>query len=207
MAARQPPDVIMFGLLIEGIESLRLPCSWVLVIPGIAVTLAARSHFAIVVATFFGVVSLVAWLRFAGYWYAVPDWPGQIALGLAILAAAGVAWWFDRRGTSSLSAAVTGVAATWVWIPCVGDDLAIVLNGARTGAAGHIGGTIAFFVGLLVPLILWAALGYADPWIGKRWSSRPVMVVGSALLIIVGVLFVTTLFDDVASELARRSSF
>jgi cytochrome c biogenesis protein CcdA len=197
----------VISLLIEGIESLRLPCSWVLLIPGIAITVFGRRRSPLVVATFALAAMVVAWLRFSGWWFAVPDGAVQILLGFSIIVSAGAAWRLDRGAFDVLAAAITGIAAAWTWIPCVGPHLGNVLNGSRTEPFEHIGGTIAFLAGQFLPFILVAALGVAAPALQQRLEHRAIISAGAVLLGLVGLLFVTTLFDVIASELARRSTF
>lgn len=197
----------MIDLLIEGIDSLRLPCSWVLLIPGVAITVFGRRRTSLVVVSFTAAAALVAWLRFAGWWFAVPSGIQQVALGIAIIVSAAIAWRADTGLSDGLVAAIVGIAAAWTWIPCVGPHLGDVINGSRDEPFEHIAGTGAFFLGQFLPFILIAALGVAAPQVGERLEHRTVITVGAAMLGIVGLLFVTTLFDDIASELARRSTF
>lgn len=197
----------MFSLLLEGVESLRLPCSWVLLIPGIAITTFGRRRTPLVVAVFAITAMVVAWLRFAGWWFAVPHGATQVLIGVAILTSAALAWTMDRASTDSAAAAVTGLAAASTWIPCVGPHLGEVLNEARSQPFGNIGGTVAFLTGQFLPLVLVASLGVLAPGFRSRLEDRRVIAVGAGLLALVGLLFVTTLFDDIASELARRSTF
>lgn len=197
----------MIGSLIEGIESLRLPCSWVLLIPGIAVVLFGRRRTPLVVAVFAMTAMLVAWLRFAGWWFATPHGVTQMALGVLIVAGAGLAWQKDTGIYDGLVAGIAGIAAAWTWIPCVGPELGEILNGSRTDPFQHIGGTVAFLLGQFLPFVLIAAIGVLLPTFSKRLEHRAVVTTGAILLALVGMLFVTTLFDDIASELARRSTF
>lgn len=196
----------MIELLLEGIESLRLPCSWVLLIPGAAVTLYGRRRPLRVISIFIAAATLVAWLRFGGWWFEVPRGGVQIAMGLAILAAALTAWRIDSGVTDVLAAGVTAIAATSAWIPCVGPHLGQLLNGSRTAPFAHVGGTIAFLAGQFLPLILIGAAGVLTPNAAQRLEHRWVIATGAFALAIVGLLFATTIFDDLASELARRSN-
>lgn len=197
----------MIGSFLEGIESLRLPCSWVLLIPGIAVLVFGRRRTPLVVAAFIVAAILVAWLRFAGWWFSTPQGGVQVVLGVAIVAGAGLAWRKDTGIYDAAVATVAGLAAAWTWIPCVGPELGEILNGSRTEPFQHIGGTVAFLLGQFLPFILIAAIGVVWPQLTRRLEHRGIVAVGALLLMLVGVLFITTLFDDLASELARRSTF
>lgn len=198
----------MIRLLLEGTESLRLPCSWLLIIPGVATVLGGRRR-AVLVTTVFSVVAmLVAWLRFGGFW-PLGDVTGatQIGLGVVILATGALAWRQDAAPTDALAAGVAGLAGAWAWIPCVGPHLGDVINGARSEPFAHIGGTIAFMAGLFLPFIILAAAGVVFPDLAEKSTNRFVVGTGFVLIAVVGVLFTTTLFDDLANELARRSTF
>ncbi|MDW3177228.1 MAG: hypothetical protein R8J94_07580 [Acidimicrobiia bacterium] len=197
----------MIGSFLEGIESLRLPCSWVLLIPGIAVLVFGRRRTPLVVAAFIAAAILVAWLRFAGWWFSTPQGGVQVVLGVAIVAGAGLAWRKDTGIYDAAVATIAGLAAAWTWIPCVGPELGEILNGSRTEPFQHIGGTVAFLLGQFLPFILIAAIGVVWPQLTRRLEHRGIVAVGALLLMLVGVLFITTLFDDLASELARRSTF
>lgn len=198
----------MIDLLFEGTESLRLPCSWLIVIPGTAVALGGRRRAVLVTAVFSAVAMLVAWLRFGGFWiFGEVEGATQIGLGVALITAAGLAWRQNHAGTDALAAGVAGLAGAWAWIPCVGPHLGDVINGARSEPFAHIGGTVAFLAGLFLPFIIVAAAGVAFPDFQLKTSNRFVIGTGLLLVAVVGLLFTVTLYDDLANELARRSTF
>lgn len=197
----------MIDTLLEGVESLRLPCSWVLLIPAAAITIFGRRRTPLVISVFVAVATLVAWVRFAGWWFETPRGAIQIVVGLVVMAAAAVAWKFDTGLTDAAASAITAIVAVWAWIPCVGPQLADILNGARREPFAHLGGTIAFFLGLLLPFILVAAAGVVFPKVQEKLAHRAVMTGGAVLLGLVGLLFVTTLYDDLSSALFRISEF
>lgn len=197
----------MINTLLEGVESLRLPCSWVLLIPAAAITVFGRRRTPLVISVFVAVAALLAWVRFAGWWFETPRGAIQIALGFAMMLAAGIAWKLDRGIADVATSAFVAVVAVWAWIPCVGPELGEILNGSRREPFAHIGGTIAFMVGLLLPFILVAALGVVFPKMQEKLSHRAVVTGGAILLAVVGLLFVTTLYDDLSSALFRISEF
>ena len=61
--------------------------------------------------------------------------------------------------------------------------------------------------GLFLPFIVLIALEIALPKIGDVIEVEWVRTIGLAVLFAVGALVAITLFDNLASELARRSSF
>ena len=131
----------------------------------------------------------------------------QIVLGVGILATAALAWKKDSPITDGLSAGVAGLAGAWAWIPCVGPHLGDVINGAGREPLTHLPGTIAFIIGLFIPFIIVAATDVVFPMFKEKTSNETVTRIGFALIAIVGLLFAVTLFDNLANELARRSTF
>ena len=194
------------GLLTEGIESLRLPCTWVLLIPGVAVMLFGRRRTPLVTASFVAAALGIVWLRWSGNWFAVPEGGIQIALGVVIIAGAAIAWKLDRGVTDGLSAGITGGAAAWAWIPCVGPDLGGLLNSDWDTPITNLPATAAFMLGQFLPFILLAAAGVLAPQIAEKLEHRTVITAGAILVGLIGLAFVTQQFDDLASELARRSN-
>lgn len=197
----------MIPTLLEGVDSLRLPCSWVLLIPGAALVFFGRRRTVLIVSVFVSFAIATAWLRFAGWWFEVPRGAIQVLLGATIIAASAIAWKRDEATSDGILAAIVGVASAWTWIPCVGPNLGDILNGARTDPFGHFGGTAAFLIGQFLPLIAIAALGHLVPGLDRRLRHPTVVASGAILLGLIGLLYATTLFDDLASELARRSSY
>ena len=193
------------GLLTEGIESLR-PCTWVLLIPGVAVMLFGRRRTPLVTASFISAALGIVWLRWSGNWFAVPEGGIQIALGVVIVAGAAIAWKLDRGVTDGLSAGITGGAAAWAWIPCVGPDLGGLLNSDWDTPITNLPATAAFMLGQFLPFILLAAAGVLAPQIAEKLEHRTVITAGAILIGLIGLAFVTQQFDDLASELARRSN-
>lgn len=196
----------MFGLLTEGIESLRLPCTWVLLIPGAAVVVFGRRRTPLVVSSFAAAALAVVWLRFGGNWFEVPSGGIQIGIGAVIMVGAAIAWKLDRGVSDALSAGITGGAAAWAWIPCVGPDLGNLLNSDWSNPFVKLPDTVAFMAGQFLPFILVAAAGVLVPQLSEKLEHRSVVTAGAILVGLIGLAFFTQQFDDLASELARRSN-
>ena len=172
----------MIEPMIEGVESIALPCTWILAIPAMAVTVFGRRRPVVVTSSFFAVATLVAWVRFAGWWFAAPQGVTQIALGLIVIASTGVAWKADAASSDIVASSVLALAGAWTWIPCVGPHLGEIINGSRRAPLQHLGDTVAFFSGLLLPMILIAALCVLFPNLRDACTHPTVIVAGACLM-------------------------
>ena len=74
----------MLDLALEGVDSLRLPCSWVILFPAAALTVYARRRNAATIAAFVVAAIVTSWLRFSGWWFGAPAGGVQIAVGLVL---------------------------------------------------------------------------------------------------------------------------
>jgi cytochrome c biogenesis protein CcdA len=193
-------------LLAEGVESLKLACSLVLLVPALGVMLLGRRRLWLV-PTWIITVSLIAWLRFTGWWTPLPSGIAHIAAGFGLAGLAVLAW--KRNDLVSDIAATAGVAfiAGWTWIPCVGRELADILNNARAEPWAELAPTFIYLLGLFLPVVLFAALQVAWPKFGEVIELEWLRTAGLTIIFAVGALVAVTLFDDLASELAERSSF
>lgn len=194
------------GIFAEGIESLKLACSLVLLVPALGVILMGRRRVWLVPAWII-TVSLIAWLRFTGWWTPLPSGPGHIVVGIALLALAVLAWRNDSLVSDLAATVAVAFLAGWTWIPCVGRELADILNNARAEPWAQLVPTFLYMLGIFIPLVAIAALQVAWPQFGKISDTSKVRTVGLSIVALVGGLVAVTLFDDLASELAQRSSF
>jgi cytochrome c biogenesis protein CcdA len=197
----------MLELFAEGIESLRLPCSYVILAPAIGIALFARRRSGITIGAFVLAAVLISWLRFAGWWFETPSGLTQILAGAAILVTCTVAFRTDHAVSDAVLGAVTGATAVWSWIPCVGPELGDLLNRVGESPWANAAGTASFMMGLLAPFVILAAAEAAFPRLHELLDQRVFRVLGATLIFMLGLLVMLTLFDDVASELAQRSTF
>jgi cytochrome c-type biogenesis protein len=127
-----------------------------------------------------------------------------IVLGLVF---AGVIPWFQREWRIHSVPAVGLGAAPLIgaffalgWTPCIGPTYAVIVNLTYTDATAARGAVLsaAYALGLGLPFIL-AGVFYARSLGALKWVRRHqqvVMRVGGAMLVIVGLLFVTGLWDQ-----------
>ncbi len=194
------------GVFAEGIESIKLACSLVLLIPALGVVLLGRRR-AWLVPTWIATVALIAWLRFTGWFTPLASGLGHVLAGVVLVGLAVLARKRDDLATDAVATAGVAFIAGWTWIPCAGSELGDILNNARPEPWAELIPTVLFVVGLFVPLILIAALEVAWPRLGELLERPALRTTGLAIIALVGGLVAVTLFDDLASELARRSSF
>lgn len=96
------------------------------------------------------------------------------------------------------------------WTPCIGPTLAAVQTLALTEASAARGAllTVAYCVGLGVPFVL-AAIGFrralgAFDWVKRHYAW--VMRIGGGMLVAVGALLVTGIWDQIVYEIQIWSS-
>ncbi|MEZ5110055.1 MAG: cytochrome c biogenesis CcdA family protein [Microbacteriaceae bacterium] len=133
-----------------------------------------------------------------------------IALGLVFLGVFGFAQRTLRpefRGRAGLlGAPLLGVAMGVGWAPCIGPTmgsiLALSINTGDVGRAATLG--VAYSLGLGIPFIV-IALGFG--WAAKslaflRRHIRVINLIGGGLLVALGLLMVTGLWNEIMSRLA-----
>ena len=197
----------MLDQLAEGIESIRLPCSWILLFGGAALSVYARRRTPIVLGAFAATAIVLAWVRFSGWWFAAPSGAVQVAVGVALIAATVAAWKLDTAAADGVLGATVGLVTVWSWLPCVGPELGEILNSAPSEPWRHLGGTIAFVAGLLLPFVLLTAAQVASPRLAEQLDRNWLAGAGALMLLALGVLYAGAWSDDLTSELFRASSF
>jgi cytochrome c biogenesis protein CcdA len=183
----------MIDAFVEGVAQSLLPCSWILLVPAIAVGLATRRPS--ILGTFTGAVVLTAWVAVAG-WLVPPVWLAGVALVVA-----GLLWW--RFGVTFVPVALAGVGAAWAWQPCVGPELGEALTTAQYDPWAAIGGLAMFLVGVLA---VGLAIGLAGGALLERLGKGPFTRVGAVIAMVLGLTMVVGLYPKVSSTLAQWST-
>ena len=196
---------MILHLLFEGFESAVLPCSLVLLIPGIAAVLSARQEASVAAAGFVGAAIIGSWLRLSDR---IGD-PPAVFVALAFMGALILLVFpLVRRLTLvSLSGGVlAGLASSALWQPCVGENFGNLLGElpGRGIASGAVL-TAAYMVGVLAPVIALAALLEAIPG-PLLLPARPFMLFSGGLaMVIISATVAANLHDEVISRLVAWS--
>lgn len=141
-----------------------------------------------------------------------------ILLGLAFMGALGPLSRFTSRefrihkrpAIGLAGAPMLGVLFGIGWTPCIGPTLAAVLTLSSSQASAERGAllTVAYCIGLGVPFVVAAvafrrALG-AFGWVKRHYAW--VMRIGGGMLVLVGILLVTGIWDRIVYEITVWSS-
>lgn len=183
----------MIGAFGEGITQSLLPCSWILLLPAIALGLTTRR--AAVLATFSGAVVTTAWIAAAG-WLVPPLW-----MAGAALLGGGLLWW--RLGATYLPVVLVGIGSAWAWQPCVGPELGQALTTAQYEPVAAFGGLAVFLLGVLV---VGLGIGLAAGLLLDRFGKGPSEKAGAVVIGALGLTMVVGVYPAIASELARWST-
>ena len=194
----------MLPLLAEGLESAWLPCSLILIVPGIAAVLAARDELVSAVSAFAVATLLLGWLRFSNRG---GDWPLGVAAVALIMAT--VVFFVPVIKREHLSAAAAGLlaggAAAELWEPCVGSEFGQLLGELPDRGPSGLILMASYVIGVLAPVAGFAAIVKLFP----EWLLDPargvLAVVGGAVLATMAVSTAVGLHDEVVGQLIQWS--
>lgn len=199
------------GLIAEGLRSVLLPCSLAVLVPGLLVVLASGRAAVGAVAGYSAGLLVMAWIRFGGHFGLEYRTPALVVAAVILLAGVGLvrakAGGDPSRGTVPAGAAAVGGVAAWLWRPCVGLRLGSVLSGIRTDLWGNLVPLALFVVGLMVPLVVLAALPVAWPKLGAVRDSVVTGRAGVAGTVVLAGALAIGVYDDVVVFLFRVSTF
>lgn len=191
---------------LEGVESITLACSLVVVVPAVlVVALAPRHRPAVAGAALVG-TSVMTWARAGRLWDVEFGGPWVIVVAVLIVAASiaafvdGPAW---RAGVAGVAA---GVIAGWLWQPCVGEHFAEVLNRAESDRITSLWLMHVYVAGLFLPLAVLAAAAIAVPRLSPALHHRHVRHGALAVSAVYAGTVAIGRYDDLVGELFRISS-
>lgn len=196
---------------LEGVESIGIACTLVMLVPAAALVLVSRRA-RLTVAVYYAVgAALLTWARAAGYWRV--ELRGAVLGVAAALAVGAFVAGHLSRGPDSLAATgaglVAGALAGWGWLPCVGPRLGDILNRASADGLDSIAGAgsgalmLVYMTGALLPALMLALTPHALPASARAFDSRAAAAAGGAA----GAAYALTLavgrYDDLVGELYR----
>ena len=149
----------MLPAFFEAIRATTQPCTLLLLLPPIVMAIVTRGRWTAFAAICVGAV-LGGWLFIANV-VALDGWQLQLS-GVLVVAAIGFVVVASsvpplrRVATPGTHAAIAGIVtfvATLWWRPCIGEELGVILTGARTGVGGELPGMTAYMLGAMVPVL------------------------------------------------------
>ncbi len=175
-------------LLAEGFDSAFLPCTLILIIPGIGVAMAARETAIPALASYWLSVVAWSWARFGEH---AGGWP--VAIAAVALALAAIVLLFppvvQLDWVAVAGGLLAGYATAELWLPCVGPELGDLLMKLPTVGLSGVISLAIFLLGALSPLLALAAAHHLTPdWL-LEMVEPPLSVVGG---IVLGALAVAT---------------
>lgn len=194
----------MLELLLEGFESALLPCSFILLIPGLAVAIAARQESTPAVLGFIVASLLVGWLRFSNRLDDPPS--GFVALALAGAVVLLLVPLIRRLDIVSAGGGVlAGGAAAFLWLPCVGEEFGTLLGELPGRGGSGLALMSLYLLGVLSPVVLVAAGMHLIPD-GLFLPARPfMMAIGGAVLGLLALGTAVGFDDEIVSQLVEWS--
>lgn len=194
----------MIPLLLEGFSAAWLPCSLVLLVPGLAATIGGRIQPVLALAGFAPALVLASWLRFSDRG---GDWPTLVTAAILGLSALALALPVDRlRGPATVSGGVfAGGAAAALWEPCVGPEFGLLLTTLPDRGPDGLALMAVYGLGVLAPLAAAAAAIKLVPEWMLYYGERVMNVVGATALGVMAATVAVGLHDEVIGQLFRWS--
>lgn len=195
------------GPFAEAVRATFQPCTVLLIVPVVAVSVALRNRWC-VFAAIVGAAIVGGWVLAANWFVIDGPWVRLVALlAAAALLAVTLPHLRDRRpelasdrAASAVAGGVTFAATLW-WRPCVGDELGAILNGAQDGLAGELLPMAFYMLGAIVPVAIVVLVQHAvePPERVTRLASWAALGVG----LVVAASLVAGQHDRVVVTLTR----
>ncbi|NNF54699.1 MAG: hypothetical protein HKN03_09695 [Acidimicrobiales bacterium] len=190
----------MTGLLFEGLESALLPCSLILIMPGLGVAGASHQRFTGALLAYATSVGIASWLRFSGYLDTLPT-----LVIAALLAAAVVSFLLRPSQPAAIAGGVlSGSATASLWAPCVGSDFGNLLGDLSSRGGTGLVLFLVYVIGVLSPL---AILGAGLTLTPRSERVRKLLAgVGRGLLALLAIATAVGWHDELVSQLVQMST-
>ncbi len=190
------------SLFAEGIRSSLLPCSYSVLLVGLALVVLRKKERIGALGVFASFTILSAWIRAAGISNLLA---GRAATTLLVVGGLALALLVNHRRAGLAAAALIGTFAGATWLPCVGKELGTVLTLAQDEPATAALLLGVYLIGVMVPLVAVVALLAYVPVAGRWADSKGVAVVAKSAMAAVAVLVLIDYYDTLLSTLARWS--
>lgn len=208
-------DVSVFVALGHGLLAFFSPCVLPLIPVFLGIVLSTKGGFLKILGFFLGLTVFFSLLGavFGGIGAVIPKFVLNVAAGLLVLlfgfffafdvtlfkVKRGVNLWKFKGSQGFLSGFLLGASVGLVWTPCSSPVLASILAIATTTGSVLKGAVLLFFYSLGIAIPLLALGGVLGKFLERRVLGSPtwyklLKVVGSSLLILVGILILSGRF-------------
>lgn len=198
---------------LEGVESITLACTLIILLPVLALAMTAKRGRALIVGAYLAGAATLMWARAARIWEIESDGAIALVIGVGIAVSFGLVATANDRGALRLPAMglLGGAIAGWLWEPCVGEQFAEILNNAdaNQGFGTRVQSfalMLVYVAGTLLPAILFAAVTYAAPKTEPGLHHRVVRAAGLGLGLVYAATVAAGWYNDLVAELFRISS-
>ena len=194
------------GPFAEALRATVQPCTFLLIVPTLAVSIALRNRWS-ALGAIVGAAIVGGWLLAANWFVVDGIWVRVAAVIVATALVVTMPQVHERApvfGTEGAGVAVAGtvtfVATLW-WRPCVGAELGTILNGAQDGLAAELLPMAFYMLGTTVPvaIVVFAQHAIAPPERVARLASWAAVVGG----LVIAASLIAGQHDDVVVVLTR----
>jgi len=198
-------EVPLINLFFEGIESAILPCSLVLIIPGILISLGSRNDRIIGISAYTVGIILFSWLELSGNSIRF----NNTAAGICFAAAALIL--FQKQNHKNLqlvsvaSGLLAGIAAASLWVPCTGEHYGNLTDTMSTAGLSGPFLQASYVLGVIIPLIAFTSIFYiVKPKVIKK-IDKPLAFFSTMVLFVFAILVVAGSHETLISNLTKWS--